>query len=1044
MESNINRPVNLLVNVLLRQYTRKFVAVNIGSFYLILFIFILNGYFMFYFNMNSGVLDSGIIFIIDKKGDQNNIIYGSNHSYDVPSYRLSGKGLILGLPNMRISHSSAKSGKELELVSKYTYYKKPSKESNMMRLPMGRFNIKYKTDDIDTFSKQLEFVTLGSEQNNIESTSEDTTEFISSGVDYRDIHTPSKEKEKEIGGEDEAFYERSVHNEYVKNKTVQFNKDLDEDPYNVKVWLEFIGFQDEAAKNLEAGFSIKNKANKDSLNEVKISIFNKALEYNPNDEELWFAYLRCGSEFWDNLTLLKNWDKALARNPESIKLWSDYINFRQTNFSSFTFDDCVKVFEDCINTLHKICRRLQLTMKQQDNLDERENIESVMVYIVLRLCLFMKQSGYQERAIASIQAIVEFSLFQPLIYSMSTNSTLSQMIQDFCNFWDSEVPRFGEKGAKGWNTFYNMYQNDETDINIEPKKNELDEDIGDVESIQDWLCQEEKQAEKYILPRRMDDIEELSIDEDPFRVILSEDVSKILFNITTTSAKKSLIYSIFVFLGLPYSPSGVGTNTHFSVDTFTHNDLFLQQFWPKEKKQHHEICYIDDVPMEKTNETSANPFNIPPSFPIEEDELYAQHDYWFSCFGKQYITNKEAIEFTKNAFEQLLMVEKNDDHLLICYLSFQASYGYEKGRKLAKKLLKVQQTNVALWNAYAQMENAYNRVEEARKVYKMAIIACKEFPQDQQINIPLLHRMYAQLELQYQRPHESINILVSLATGDNYIENGSPPSSHSISKAYEYYHLNYNNLVNDSFNTTMESNTSYELLLCYALIEYNLKGIDAAEALYKQTFNYLEEYHIQNGFISERIWVSFIKLLYQHAVRNEGGYQPSKLRLHVMMALELFPNNTILLGVHMWNESRTWFYNRVQLVFTKSLEKEPNVILWLSYIYFQLHRRKPYDANLVRTIFEESVSHPSTRSSILLWRLYIEHEIRLENYEKAKLVLYRAIRECPWSKDLFMTGFKLLSDSFTTKELLDMTSLIMEKDIRTRIMIDQEHLFEKN
>lgn len=43
--------------------------------------------------------------------------------------------------------------------------------------------------------------------------------------------------------------------------------------------------------------------------------------------------------------------------------------------------------------------------------------------------------------------------------------------------------------------------------------------------------------------------------------------------------------------------------------------------------------------------------------------------------------------------------------------------------------------------------------------------------------------------------------------------------------------------------------------------------------------------------------------------------------------------------------------------------------------------------------------------------------------------------------DLFMTGLKLLNDSFSTKELLDLTSLMMEKDIRTRIMIDQDSLF---
>ncbi|KAI9303040.1 NRDE-2, necessary for RNA interference-domain-containing protein [Cunninghamella echinulata] len=890
------------------------------------------------------------------------------------------------------------------------------------------------------FSKQLDFIGLEEEQNKIEPISESTEEFISSGVDYRDIQTSSKNKSNDAVHIDEAFDTITANNNYVRNRTIQFNRDLEEDPSNVKTWLEFIAFQDETAKNLETGFSTKTKANKETLNEIKISIFNKALEHNPNSEELWFAYLRCGSEFWDTLTLLKNWDKALVRNPDSIRLWSDYINFRQTNFSSFSFDDCVKVFEDCIYTLHKICRKLQLNMKIEDNLDERENIESVMVYIVLRLCLFMKQSGYQERAFASIQAIIEFTLFQPLIYSMSTGSKLSQMVQDFCEFWDSEVPRFGEKNAKGWNTFYNMKLNNKADINVELKRNEFNEAIDDVENIKDWLYLEEEQAKKYVLSKRMDDIEELTIDDDPFRIILSDDISNILFNITTTAARKNLIYSVFIFLGLPYSPYGVGTNTHFSVDTFTHNDLFLQDFWPKEKKQQYEICYIDNIPMEKTNDTQSNPFNIPPSYPVEEDELFAPHDYWFTCFGKQYITNDEEITFTKNAFEQLLSIEKNDNHLFSCYLSFQASYGYKGGRKLAKKLLSEQRMNVAIWNAYAQMENVYNKVEEARKVYKMAIDASKDFSQNQHINIPLLHRMFAQLELQHHRPHESINILISLATGDTYVQNEPPPTNQTISKAYKYYNSNYNNL-KEKLLTEMGSDVAYELLLCYTLLVYLLEGVDATEKLYQKTFDYIEEHHGQKGFISERIWVSFIKLLYHHAVRNESGYQPIKLRTLTMKALKLFPNNTILMGIFIWNESKTWVYNRVQNVFTENLSRDSNVILWLSYIYFQLHRRKPYDVNLVRTIFEEAVTHPSTRSSILLWKLYIQHEIRLENNEKAKSLLYRAVRECPWSKDLFMTGLKLLNDSFSTKELLDLTSLMMEKDIRTRIMIDQDSLF---
>lgn len=126
-------------------------------------------------------------------------------------------------------------------------------------------------------------------------------------------------------------------------------------------------------------------------------------------------YMTHSTTLYSTLTLLENWDRALARIPNSIRLWSDYINLRQTNFSSFSFDDCVKVFEDCLGTLHQISRRLQTTMKHDDDhLDgmkdgryrsvshttyltpfciERENIESLMVYVVLRLCLFMKQAG---------------------------------------------------------------------------------------------------------------------------------------------------------------------------------------------------------------------------------------------------------------------------------------------------------------------------------------------------------------------------------------------------------------------------------------------------------------------------------------------------------------------------------------------------------------------------------------------------------------------------------------------------------------------------
>jgi hypothetical protein len=41
-----------------------------------------------------------------------------------------------------------------------------------------------------------------------------------------------------------------------------------------------------------------------------------------------------------------------------------------------------------------------------------------------------------------------------------------------------------------------------------------------------------------------------------------------------------------------------------------------------------------------------------------------------------------------------------------------------------------------------------------------------------------------------------------------------------------------------------------------------------------------------------------------------------------------------------------------------------------------------------------------TRSSIALWKVYIEYELREGNHDRAKVIFYRAIRECPWAKGM--------------------------------------------
>ncbi|KAI9025805.1 NRDE-2, necessary for RNA interference-domain-containing protein, partial [Phycomyces nitens] len=855
------------------------------------------------------------------------------------------------------------------------------------------------------FSKGSSFVSFGESKQKKDRRLDETGEdgLLTSGVDYRDIrgdkHLGKSEDTDESDGEEVANEE--LFTEQTRRRTIDFNNKLKEDPHDVKTWLEFIAFQDELASGLNSGSdtTTRTKSNKTSMNEVKMSIFEKAMENNPDDEDLVEAYLKCGGETWDTLTLLREWDNVLKKNPESIRLWADYINLRQTNFASFSFTECTRVFEDCITTLNRILKRLHNDRRSEES---RESIESILVYVVLRACLFMKQSGYHEKAFGTLQALVEFNLFQPQIFRMSLDITFDKMVQELCDFWDSEVPRFGEKDAKGWKEFYRARY---SKIN----KGIKDFTYNTLSTIKDWISAEQKADQKHRLPLRMSTVNPENVDEDPYIVVLSDDIRNFLFNITTRGARLGLIYSIFVFLGLPYTPPGVGTNTHFFTDTFTHNEMKLHNFWPELEHKPMLVYCLDGVPMEPDHVVAnRDPYGLPISYPVGVSELFARSKHWFGCPGRLQLECDVDVEFTRNAFKQLVDIE-NDYHLSLYHLSFESSCGYKGGRTLAKNMLKENRTDLVLWNAYAQLEKSHDKPQE--------------------------------LEIEYNNHEEALNILVAMGNQQPYKEKGEKPTPTQILRAKEFFSQKTMQMSTLS-DSDKEDRIARCYNVCYALFEYLTFGLEAACAVYEQALLYIKDHQAERGFASETMWIAYAELLYRHATRGYGGHKPIILREAMERALQLFPNNTLFLGLFIWNEARTRIHNRVRNFFGLALDKDPNVILWVSAIHRELHNHFPYDINLVRSLFERAVESPSTRSSIVLWKLYIHHEISRDNHEKARTLFYRAVRECPWSKELYLMGLDILAKDGSEKELNEAVSLMMEKEIRLRKPIEDELLYD--
>lgn len=78
------------------------------------------------------------------------------------------------------------------------------------------------------------------------------------------------------------------------------------------------------------------------------------------------------------------------------------------------------------------------------------------------------------------------------------------------------------------------------------------------------------------------------------------------------------------------------------------------------------------------------------------------------------------------------------------------------------------------------------------------------------------------------------------------------------------------------------------------------------------------------------------------------------------------------------------------------------------------------------------------KSSAWLWICYIRFCYRREEFRvKAKEVFYRAVRNCPWSKDLAMEAFITLARDMDSSELRDVFNAIVSKGLRTHMDLDE-------
>eukprot|EP01102_Stenamoeba_stenopodia_P010967 TRINITY_DN3350_c0_g1_i1.p1 TRINITY_DN3350_c0_g1~~TRINITY_DN3350_c0_g1_i1.p1 ORF type:complete len:925 (-),score=230.31 TRINITY_DN3350_c0_g1_i1:64-2571(-) len=626
---------------------------------------------------------------------------------------------------------------------------------------------------------------------------------------------------------------------------------------------------------------------------------------------------------------------------------------------------------------------------------EARQLEYTLLELFYRFCVLEKQTGYTERSIAYFQALTEFNVFQP-----KHLVTYKERTSFFKAFWESEAPRIGEANSLGWDVWFDLVSKGQplptAKVKEEKENNPPKEEPNEELTIYDRWYKLETQSEKENwLPAKIDDTDRNPDDEsDPDRVVLYDDISDVLFEIDVPEHRLKLFLSLLEFAGL-----------HVSNLRSTNDDHI--------KNRAEEL------------EDPTNFFN----------SANEKRQHWDgNCLTTNiYIQDPKRAKFIRNCLS--LATRIFQDHLIFAkvYLEFEGRHSpVASAREVAKSLLKKHNSHLPLWNTYAQNEKNSKNINEARKVYDMALSMYLSLPKNSQPDVFQLFHSYASMELENNAtPALVLHILASAAEGTQfsplYGKNGvasnvaqlvSPTRILKARKAYE-----------QKTSAMSKNDSSFaHLTICFSLFEYLAQGFDYACKIFENATQASEEY----PRICEHILIEYVKLLIIHSRRQPTP--PRILRETLLFSLKKFPRNAVFLMLFVESEIKSHIENRIRRTLDELCEdeKSDSPIIWM--VSIQSEVSKLGAEHRIRSLFERALRRH--RTCPIIWRAYLSFEVARGNGESAKRVYFRAVRDVPWCKKLWMDCVSLQKGAVSDQEIKTLIDIMSEKELRLRKNLD--------
>ncbi|EGC30809.1 hypothetical protein DICPUDRAFT_99413 [Dictyostelium purpureum] len=540
-------------------------------------------------------------------------------------------------------------------------------------------------------------------------------------------------------------------------------------------------------------------------------------------------------------------------------------------------------------------------------------------------------------------------------------------------------------------------------------------------------------------------------DQDTDRVVLFNDVFDLLFKFVRDEIKIELIFQFLEFLGVP---------------------IVLDDKIPPRFPFNH--------PLRRESINSINENNISLLFKDLQDPKQINTATWYRTFEnlrKHQPLSKDRIQFIDSVFKLILDSSniKVKEKLYISYIHFKATYSMDEAKIYTKQLCE-KFKQLIYFDIYASLEIKSNKINESKSIYQTTlqytnqlIQPNKSSPQQQQqqhqininqqlqFQIDFIYREYLFLELDFiyqsvQKDPQILKRFINNSKQNNgsildmftlpihilqcYIESNykkyTPTNNNNITikTRLDYLKFKFNEKYQQYItNHQQHQHTppSIDFVLCFLVLELIYSGFDKSLFLFNQFISiYFKKFTINHEILTIR----FIEIVCK--IGKLVNIEPFKIKDLIIKSLDDYYDHPKLITLFLNWEGTNQLINRVRVYFDLQSNKNYSAIFWLFSIRFEINKQGA--ALRIKSLFEKSIQLSRCKHNFILWKLYIEFELNRGKVNTAKSIYYRAIKELPWSKTIWLLPFTndKLSSSFSDSEFVDCIKLLKEKGIRLR------------